>query len=239
MLCGMRRRASAAATQTRADLARARLLETGLACFARHGLDGVSIRDLAQKARLNSATISYYFGGKEGLYAAVLDQVAGFARDRSAPVSADYARLRDAGELTPAACEDLLRRLQRDMFLGIFSCDDTLRFSLLLAREQTQPTRAFSALYQGGLGPIHGMLTHLVATISGDPPDSPAAMLRAHTLFGQLQIFVMARALILRRLGWADYHGPRAEEVLAILAENLGFILAGLRRRRAKTTSSS
>ena len=240
MLCGMGRRAATTATQSRSELARARLLETGLACFARHGLDCVSIRELAQQARLNSATISDDFGGKEGLYDAVLAQVVTFVRGHAAPVSADYARLRDTDALTPAACERLLHRLQSDMFLGIFASDEALKFSLLLAREQTQPTPAFAALYRTGLGPLHGMLTHLVAVISGDPPDSPTAMLRAHTLFGQLQIFVMARALILRRLGWADYHGPRAGEILSVLSENLGFILAGLRRRRrAANTATS
>lgn len=235
----MARRASSKATQTRAELARARLLATGLAAFAQHGLDGVSIRDIAQKSRLNSATISYYFDGKEGLYAAVLAQVLAFVRGHSAAVAADYARLHDTGSLTPAACERLLRQLQRDMFLGIFASDEALKFALLLTREQTQPTSAFAALYKTGLEPLHRMVTHLVAVIAGDPPDLPASMLRAHTLFGQLQIFVMARALILRRLGWADYRGPRAEEILAVLSENLDFLLAGLRRRRRATTPSS
>lgn len=233
----MPRRASTTATQTRAELARARLLQTGLAAFAQHGLDGVSIRDIAKKARLNSATISYYFEGKEGLYAAVLAQVLAFVRGHSAAVADGYTRLRAADGLTPAACEGLLRQLQRDMFLGIFASDEALKFALLLTREQTQPTAAFATLYKTGLEPLHRMVTHLVAVIAGDPPDSPVAMIRAHTLFGQLQIFVMARALILRRLGWADYRGPHADEILSVLSENLDFLLAGLRRRRRATTS--
>lgn len=234
----MARRASVSTKQTRAEKARTRLLEAGLAAFARRGIEGVSIRDIAQKARLNSATISYYFGGKEGLYGAVLAQVATFARGHAAPVATDYEGLRVAGGLTPIAAEELLRRLQRDMFLGIFASDDALKFSLLIAREQTQPTPAFATIYRTGLEPLHRMLTHLVAVISGDKPESRVAMLRAHMFFGQLQIFVMARALILRRLGWADYHGPRAEEILSVLSENMDFLIAGLRRRRGASTSS-
>ena len=40
--------------------------------FAAKGLNGVSVRELASAAGVNLSMISYYFGGKEGLYAAVL-----------------------------------------------------------------------------------------------------------------------------------------------------------------------
>jgi AcrR family transcriptional regulator len=43
--------------------------------FAEKGLNGVSIRELAKASGSNSATISYYFGGKTGLYEAVLKEV--------------------------------------------------------------------------------------------------------------------------------------------------------------------
>jgi TetR/AcrR family transcriptional regulator len=42
--------------------------------FAAKGLNGVSVRELASAAGVNLSMISYYFGGKEGLYAAVLTE---------------------------------------------------------------------------------------------------------------------------------------------------------------------
>jgi TetR/AcrR family transcriptional regulator len=42
--------------------------------FAAKGLNGVSVRELASAAGVNLSMISYYFGGKEGLYAAVLSE---------------------------------------------------------------------------------------------------------------------------------------------------------------------
>jgi AcrR family transcriptional regulator len=44
--------------------------------FAQHGLDGTSTRDISKEAGLNISLISYYFGGKEGLYRAVLTTFA-------------------------------------------------------------------------------------------------------------------------------------------------------------------
>ena len=52
---------------------RTKLMEIAVPLFAKKGLHGVSIRQLAEAAGVNSALISYHFGGKEGLYAAVLE----------------------------------------------------------------------------------------------------------------------------------------------------------------------
>ena len=54
--------------------ARDKLIAAGEKLFAQRGLVGVSIRELAREAGTNSALISYYFGGKDGLYEAVLER---------------------------------------------------------------------------------------------------------------------------------------------------------------------
>ena len=56
---------------------RTNLIAAAIPMFAAKGLNGVSVRDIAREAGVNLSMISYYFGGKEGLYAAVLtDQFA-------------------------------------------------------------------------------------------------------------------------------------------------------------------
>ena len=52
--------------------AREKLLGAGTTLFASKGFAGVSIRELATTAGVNSALISYHFGGKKGLYEAVI-----------------------------------------------------------------------------------------------------------------------------------------------------------------------
>ena len=48
--------------------AREVLLKTARLLFSQKGLDGTSTRDIAKESGLNISLISYYFGGKEGLY---------------------------------------------------------------------------------------------------------------------------------------------------------------------------
>ena len=49
------------------------ILEAGLAEFAEHGLAGARVESVAARTRTSKRMIYYHFGGKEGLYAAVLD----------------------------------------------------------------------------------------------------------------------------------------------------------------------
>lgn len=51
---------------------RENIIAAAIPLFAAKGLNGVSVRELAGAAGVNLSMISYYFGGKEGLYAAVL-----------------------------------------------------------------------------------------------------------------------------------------------------------------------
>jgi len=53
---------------------RANLIAVATPLFAEKGFHGVGVRELATAAGMNLSMISYYFGGKEGLYAAVLNE---------------------------------------------------------------------------------------------------------------------------------------------------------------------
>ena len=51
-----------------------KMVDIALPLFAKKGFAAVSIREIADAARVNSSAISYYFKGKEGLYQAVLEK---------------------------------------------------------------------------------------------------------------------------------------------------------------------
>lgn len=54
--------------------ARECLLTTAMRLFAEKGFDAVSVRDICSKSKTNISLVSYYFGGKEGLYKSVLQE---------------------------------------------------------------------------------------------------------------------------------------------------------------------
>ena len=75
---------SPAIIPTRSDgtQARLRLLRAALECFATHGYNKTSTRQIAHAAGVNLAAINYYFGSKAELYRAVYSQLCEIARDR-------------------------------------------------------------------------------------------------------------------------------------------------------------
>ena len=54
-----------------AEGTRARILDAALDLFGERGLTGTTVRDIAARAKVNVAAISYHFGGKDELYRAV------------------------------------------------------------------------------------------------------------------------------------------------------------------------
>src|ERR1700748_3204029 len=53
---------------------REQLLDVGRALFAERGFDGTSIEEIASRAGVSKPVVYEHFGGKEGLYAVVVDR---------------------------------------------------------------------------------------------------------------------------------------------------------------------
>jgi AcrR family transcriptional regulator len=53
---------------------RAQLIDVGRAVFAKRGYEATSVEDIAEHAKISKPIIYEHFGGKEGLYAVVVDR---------------------------------------------------------------------------------------------------------------------------------------------------------------------
>jgi TetR/AcrR family transcriptional regulator len=123
---GRRRAPAAALRRTRdPDGTAKRILAAGAALFARHGYDGVGIKQVASAAQVTIGALYHHFPGKDELYAAVTRQV--FA----APASTFPAAL-----VGPGPAEPRLRQVV-EWFARIMIEDR--QFSLLLKRELLDP----------------------------------------------------------------------------------------------------
>ena len=71
------------------------ILKAAAELFAEHSYDAVGIRDIAGKAGVNSAMISYYFGGKSGLHKEIfslfVQLVLSVSREHLAKAADSYA----------------------------------------------------------------------------------------------------------------------------------------------------
>jgi TetR/AcrR family transcriptional regulator len=71
------------------DSTRTTLLVAARAAFAEGGLEGARVDDIARRAGVNKQLVYHYFGSKDGLYTAVLEQVYRQIRDQERSLELD------------------------------------------------------------------------------------------------------------------------------------------------------
>jgi AcrR family transcriptional regulator len=203
---------------------RQRLIEAGLELFAAHGLDGVTTRALCARAGVNQAAIPYHFGGKEGVYLAVADEIC-------AALAALLDPLRAAArEGTPA---EALPRLMGEMFrLSQADPRNRMRFAIM-SFEQQHPGPAFERFHARLHVPLMDTIGALLAAIGNEPPGALSVQVRAHALLGLVSAFISGRASAARHLGQDDQLDPaRREAIEAGVRQLAADLVAGLVARR-------
>src|SRR4026209_1511109 len=53
---------------------RAQLIDVGRAVFAKRGVEAASMEEIADRAKVSKPVVDEHFGGKEGLYAVIVDR---------------------------------------------------------------------------------------------------------------------------------------------------------------------
>jgi hypothetical protein len=97
------------------------------------------------------------------------------------------------------------------------------RWARFIVREQMQPSAAFDVIY-GIMGGSVGIATRLIATALRRPEDEEIR-LRAFAMFGQVLVFRVAQALVLRRMGWTSIGGRERAEIKRIVISQVETIL--------------
>src|SRR5260370_8898895 len=87
----------------RGEDTRRRILDTAIEVFASVGYEAASTRALAERAGVNLPAIPYYFGSKEGLYRAAIEQIVRGIHHRMAPLADRVSATLAAGD--PARTE--------------------------------------------------------------------------------------------------------------------------------------
>jgi AcrR family transcriptional regulator len=207
---------------------RERILDAALDLFGERGLSGTTVRDIAQRAQVNIAAISYHFGGKEGLYRAVANSIAGKV---SGQVLSRAANLLDRPPNNPAAALSLLERLVTTIVDVIVGPPEMRRVARFIIREQMQPTAAFDVLF-GTMAPLHAAACRLFAAATGVEAEAPETKLRVFMIIGQAIFLRIAEAAVLRRLGRQRFDPATLDTIKALLVENVRAIAGAARKVR-------
>ena len=197
-----------------------RLLDIAIAEFGARGLDGASTRGIAQAAGTAMSSITYHYGGKEGLYCAPPDYIAERIGDlMSATMKADAVPDGIGAQEARQLLHDILERLADTM-----AAHKSAAWSLFVMREQMEPTEAFDRIYGGWMGHLLGMLVDLVRIATGRH-DGHTAQVAVITLVGQVVSLRASRASVLKLLDIDDIDAAASSALKFRIAANTDAIL--------------
>jgi AcrR family transcriptional regulator len=198
-------------------MAHDRLLEVAVREFGQKGLEGASTRGIAAAAGTAMSSITYHYGGKEGLYLAAADYIA--------QQMEGVAERFDAGGLpgTPEAARTTIQTVLGRMIDKLAS-KQTMPWSMFIMREQMNPTEAFDRIYAGPMGQLMTLLVELVCVATGRK-EASVARVAVITLFGQVLAMRAARATCAKLFERPADSPELIAEVRARVAANTDAIL--------------
>lgn len=181
---------------------REQLIAVGRAAFAELGFDGTSVEEIAARATVSKPVVYEYFGGKEGLYAVIIDR--------------EMLALEKL--VTDALGEGSWReRIEQAALVLLTYVEEETDGFLILARDSKPGTdRSYATLLSTAVGQV----SHILATaFQHRGLDETLANLYAQALVG---------AVSMTALWWLDEREPSKEVVAAHIVNLCWNGLAGL-----------
>jgi AcrR family transcriptional regulator len=171
---------------------RTQLLDVGRALFAEKGFDATSIEEIATRAGVTKPVVYEHFGGKEGLYAVVVDR--------------EMERLLDGvtGALAGGNARELLEQAATAFLVYIEEQPDGFR---ILVRDS--PVASTSGTFASLISDIASQVEHVLGReFKARGLDAKLASLYSQALVGMVA---------LTGQWWLDARKPKRDEVAAHL----------------------
>jgi AcrR family transcriptional regulator len=177
------------ATQARGEDTRRRILETALDLFAAQGYEGASTRQIAEGAGVNLPAIQYYFGNKEGLYRAIIDDITANTDRHMALLAPRVRAALDAPDTPREVLAALLCEMMETFVVLVTSGTQVESRRLIFARAEIEETPGLDILHENGMRQIFNPCLGLLCRLYGKPVTDPEMTYRTLALIGQVVIF--------------------------------------------------
>jgi TetR/AcrR family transcriptional regulator, regulator of cefoperazone and chloramphenicol sensitivity len=159
------------------------LLEAAGQEFAEKGFDRTTAKEICERAGTNTAAVNYYFGGIEGLHAAVLEE----ARNRL--FSADAISAAVAGKNDPKAKLEAVLDVVAKALTGPLSSSWIVR---VLGREMVAPSPSMLETKEKVILPRARLLRQFIAELMKLPEDHPAVARGCISVMAPICMLILA-----------------------------------------------
>lgn len=202
---------------------RATLLKTGAKLFAQFGYHGVSMRTLAAEAEVNLATVGYHFGGKAGLYEAIIQSIIDVHEDIF-PTADEMEKKMAAAAGDLSAQGEVVEWYISRVVHGVLGHEQHIWPVFIISRELVQPSDIFPKLNEEFFQPTVASVHAVVDNVLGDC-DVEERNIVAHSIVGMITKFLEGYTFIIARMEWDSYDGHGVEKISSVLSKRIrGFL---------------
>jgi AcrR family transcriptional regulator len=196
---------------------RQHLLEAAGQVFAEKGFERSTAKEISERAHTNTAAVNYYFGGIEGLYAAVLEE----ARNRLFAVQAIETAIE--GKTDPKAKLEAILGVVMQTLLGPVSSSWVLQ---VIGRDIVNPSPMTATAKEKLIAPRARILRRFVGELMKLPEDHAAVARGCISIMAPICMLILAdRRRIGRELPGL---GLASEDAPAWARHMVQYALAGL-----------
>ncbi len=203
-----------------------KLLQAAFDIFGKHGYESATTRMIAGEAGVNIAAIPYYFGGKEGLYRAVISHIVEQIQKQSNDILARVSTSDLTGEDGRICARNLLDELITRFITFLIGSSEGQRVSKIMMREQMYPSNAYDLIYNGFMQPILSAMATLVGAITGIE-SKRRIMLQSMAIVGQILFFRVARETVVLTLDMQGYDEGELREIRDVVLTHTHAVLEG------------
>ncbi|WP_103654404.1 CerR family C-terminal domain-containing protein [Agarilytica rhodophyticola] len=176
------------------------LIMAGIEVFGEHGPKNATVRMIAEKASANVASIPYYFGGKDGLYIAVVEYIAQQVLQHLQQSSAYVNEKLSQDNLSAREALTIYLKMKDNILTSLIEGDEPKSWAQILMREHTSPTPAFDVVYKKYFEPTQKITYKCISICTGLPADSDEVKIISLSHIGLVLGFHLKRETLMRSL---------------------------------------
>lgn len=194
---------------------RQKLLEVAGRVFAERGYLRATSKEICELAEANIAAVNYHFGGKDGLYSAVLEEA-----------HARLVSIDTVAEITQSNADSAakLRLLLRKILVEVAKRRDSAWELRVISRELLAPTSLMDAMMKNQVMPKAKLVMGMIADILGVPPTHPAVGRSTVSIVGPCMFLLVTSQELQKKV----FPGLLAEPE-ELVDHMVAFTLGGLR----------
>lgn len=194
---------------------RSELLDAAIRLFSEYGFDRTSVRDIVKCADATLSSVSYYFGGKEELYLEASRYILTEKLDINNLFGDIDPEQHDKTKMSPL----FHRNIKRVLYAFLADVQSSM-YGKFLCRMMIESRQEIVAMFSEYFSIVDRRLYHIMKYVNPSLDDDDIQILQDN-MWGQINIYVLARDVILNKQSASKYSKSKLDKVALHITNNL------------------